>query len=447
MAFNGLGVFQTLAFPNYPAVSGNLITASMFNATITDLCNGLSNAVTRDGQSPASANLPMGGFRHTGVGAAVADTDYARFDQVKSGVLTFTNKTLNLADNTLTGTLAQFNAACSDADFLPVNNPTATGTATLNFLRVSNAGGPTSELYNTSGAAGQKYARWTYGGGTYKLEFVNDAYSAVTVTPIRIDPNGDIGFGCTVATPSGFARFLAIGDSDTGIGQITDGLLAFATNNVITARLGTNFTLNLNSGTGTHVFTYNENGGEIQLLDNAGAQYSLFDASVTGSTTRLLHMGTTGDLMLGMGSPGTGSTRFMKAGYAEAARVDASGNLLVTNVAGLGYGTGAGGTVTQATSKSTTVTLNKPTGQITMNNAALAAGASVNFAVNNSLVTTTDLVVVGGVNAGVDPINYRIEAARANGIGTFLIRVTNISAGSLSEALQIQFSIIKGATS
>lgn len=46
--------------------------------------------------------------------------------------------------------------------------------------------------------------------------------------------------------------------------------------------------------------------------------------------------------------------------------VDASG--------GIGYQAGSGGAVMQATSKGTSVTLNKPSGQITMNNAALAAG-------------------------------------------------------------------------
>jgi hypothetical protein len=46
---------------------------------------------------------------------------------------------------------------------------------------------------------------------------------------------------------------------------------------------------------------------------------------------------------------------------------------------GIGYATGAGGTVTQATSKSTAVTLNTVTGAITMNNAALAAATIVSF--------------------------------------------------------------------
>ena len=122
-----------------------------------------------------------------------------------------------------------------------------------------------------------------------------------------------------------------------------------------------------------------------------------------------------------------------------------TGAVLVTSPAGLGYGTGSGGTVTQATSKSTAVTLNKPTGQITMNAAALAAGASVVFAVGNTTVGSSDVVVVNGFSGGVDPVNYRVEAPSVVA-SNFYIRVTNISAGSLSQALVINFAIIKGAT-
>lgn len=132
-------------------------------------------------------------------------------------------------------------------------------------------------------------------------------------------------------------------------------------------------------------------------------------------------------------------------GGSERMRIDTSGNVLVTNAAGLGYGTGAGGTVTQATSKSTAVTLNKPTGQITMNNAALAAGATVNFDVTNSLFNTDgqskDVVIVNCYNNG----NYRVEVRTTFG-SAFRISVTNISGGSLSEALVLNFAIIKGAT-
>ena len=73
----------------------------------------------------------------------------------------------------------------------------------------------------------------------------------------------------------------------------------------------------------------------------------------------------------------------------------ADGALIENAPVGIGYGLGAGGTVTQATSKSTAVTLNKPCGQITMNAASLAPGAAVQFNVLNSLMSRYDNVGLG----------------------------------------------------
>src|SRR5262249_56575891 len=64
------------------------------------------------------------------------------------------------------------------------------------------------------------------------------------------------------------------------------------------------------------------------------------------------------------------------------------------STAAIGYGTGAGGTVTQLTDRSTGVIINKLCGQITMNAASLAAGAEATFTVTNSTVAATDTVVV-----------------------------------------------------
>lgn len=105
-------------------------------------------------------------------------------------------------------------------------------------------------------------------------------------------------------------------------------------------------------------------------------------------------------------------------------------------------------TVTQATSKTTGVTLNKVSGQITMSNAALASNASVVFVFTNSTIvenaSTTSVVAVNhcSTSGGTDGA-YAIQTlSTAN--GTCRIRVTNISAGSLSEALAINFVVLNG---
>ena len=116
-------------------------------------------------------------------------------------------------------------------------------------------------------------------------------------------------------------------------------------------------------------------------------------------------------------------------------------NIIQKTAVGLGYGTGSGGTVTQLTSKSTAVTLNKPSGRITTSNSALASGASIAFTVNNTLVSDKDILTVTGYSFAY---NYRIEV-NSIATGYFAIRITNISASSLSEAIDINFAIIKGA--
>jgi len=121
-------------------------------------------------------------------------------------------------------------------------------------------------------------------------------------------------------------------------------------------------------------------------------------------------------------------------------------NSLVNAVTGqFGYNTGSSTAVptavTQATSKSTGVTVNAPCGTITMNNAALAAGVEVAFVVTNSMVSAYDVPVVaiksGATTAGTYLLSIATVAA-----GSFTIAVSNASAGSLSEALVISFALV-----
>jgi hypothetical protein len=106
----------------------------------------------------------------------------------------------------------------------------------------------------------------------------------------------------------------------------------------------------------------------------------------------------------------------------------------------LGYTADAQGTVTQATSKSTAVTLNKSAGQITMNNAALASVTNVTFTLNNSLISVNDIVILN-VAAGATAGAYNCWVSGLS-TGSVSITLRNISGGSLSEAVVINYSLI-----
>jgi len=106
----------------------------------------------------------------------------------------------------------------------------------------------------------------------------------------------------------------------------------------------------------------------------------------------------------------------------------------------LGYTAAAQGTVTQATSKSTAVTLNKPAGQITTNNASLGATTTVTFTLNNSFISTNDTLIVtvsSGATAGA--YNAWVSGLAA---GSATIALRNITASPLSEAVVLNFALI-----
>ena len=107
----------------------------------------------------------------------------------------------------------------------------------------------------------------------------------------------------------------------------------------------------------------------------------------------------------------------------------------------LGYTTAAQGTVTQATDKSTAVTLNKSAGRITMNAAALATATNATFTLNNSLISANDTVILTISGGQATPGSYNVFA-NSLGTGTVSITLRNISGGSLSEAVVINFAII-----
>lgn len=108
---------------------------------------------------------------------------------------------------------------------------------------------------------------------------------------------------------------------------------------------------------------------------------------------------------------------------------------------GIGYATGAGGAVTQITSASTGVTLNKVSGQVTTVALTTAAAAEEVFTVTNSTVAVTDTVVVSTTYAGAGTPSVSVKGMAA---GSFVIVITNLHAtAALDAVLVINFTVIK----
>lgn len=180
-----------------------------------------------------------------------------------------------------------------------------------------------------------------------------------------------------------------------------------------------------------HTVTAGASNGEL-LLDNLK---SLRGVALSGLNSLSLIRLTTDDAI----ELSAGGQRILASGPLVGV-----GSITTTSATGgIGYATGAGGIVTQTTSKSTGVTLNKSTGEITMNAAALAADTTVSFTLTNSAIAASDYVMAQHVSAGTSGA-YNCTVLAADGAAT--INVRNITAGSLSEAIVLKFVVFKATT-
>jgi hypothetical protein len=131
MSYNGSGTFL-INSAGQPVVPGTTITTTAFNALTADLASGLTTAMTKDGQTVPTANIPMGGFKLTGLGAGTSATDAAQFGQLQNAPVA-TLITVAGAD-TITGTLVQtLTAYATGQQFSFVAAGTNTTAVTLNI--------------------------------------------------------------------------------------------------------------------------------------------------------------------------------------------------------------------------------------------------------------------------------------------------------------------------
>jgi hypothetical protein len=116
-----------------------------------------------------------------------------------------------------------------------------------------------------------------------------------------------------------------------------------------------------------------------------------------------------------------------------------TGGIFSNNSSGIGYTTGSGGTVTQLTSRTTGVTINKVSGSITLVSAAGVASYT-SFTVTNSTVAATDVIIINQ-KSGTD----KYEAWISNvATGSFQITFADTS-GTTTESPVFNFAVIKAA--
>ena len=124
-------------------------------------------------------------------------------------------------------------------------------------------------------------------------------------------------------------------------------------------------------------------------------------------------------------------------GAATGTSLAVAGAVTSSGTAGVGYATGAGGAVTQITSRTTGVTLDKISGAITMFSAA-GSITPASFTVTNTTVAATDVVILSQ-KSGTDLYALLVTAVSA---GSFKITFFT-TGGTTTETPVFNFAVIK----
>lgn len=138
MAFNGSGVFVRLYnWVNDKNASIN-ITASRMDAEFDGMATGLSNCITKDGQTTVTANLPMAGFRHTAVSDASATNQYLTYLQAQGSTATWLGTAGGTADAATVSPSIGVTSYVTGAEFAYI--PVGTNTITTPTINISGLG-------------------------------------------------------------------------------------------------------------------------------------------------------------------------------------------------------------------------------------------------------------------------------------------------------------------
>ena len=197
MSYNGTGTFN-INTAGQPVVPGTVISSTVFNALTADLAGGLTNAITKDGQTTPTNNIKMGGFKLTGLGAGVVSTDAAQIGQIQAGTTSYIAVS---GIDTITGNLIPtLTAYAAGNTFSFVASGTNTGSVTLNIdgLGAKAVTRDGSVALNANDITSGKVVTVVYDGTQFQL-INSNSYSIVRVTGTGYSPNINLTDAATIA--------------------------------------------------------------------------------------------------------------------------------------------------------------------------------------------------------------------------------------------------------
>jgi len=383
------------------------------NSAVFSQTDGSNNSGTMPSWSGSAAPSTLDDAGRAFQGAVTREWNWRNYTLTAGGTADAKTLTYSVAPAAYyNGQRFAFIANTVNATTTPTLNVNALGAVTIKKV----VNGALTALAAGDMIAGS-FVEVAYNSAGTCFVWVNQAPSGQTV---------DFGAGAA-ATPS----ITTVGDLNTGFWFPAADTIAASTGGSERIRIDSSGQFGI-GGTPT-----------VKLdVQNATGTISIYSRTGDGSVANMRVQNTSGSFGWYIPASTNAVALFDYNAGVERFRCDSAGNLLNVSTGGLGYGTGAGGTVTQITSKLTGVTLNTTCGQITMNSAALAANTTVSFVVTNSKVAATDTIITHPQGGAADTANYTVRV-RAFAAGSFTVSVRNESAGSLSEALVINFAVIK----
>jgi len=232
-------------------VSGTVISSTAVNSDFSDIAAALTQSLSKDGQTVPSANLPMGTYRHTGVGNAAARTDYAAAGQAQDGAFVWCGTAGGTADAlTLTPSPAITAYATGQKFRFKASAAANTGAATVAIsgltvraLQLNDAALAADDI------AANKLYEATYDGTAFQIQRVS-----VSVTPYTGGLN-------TIYVPAGamLARTTngaASGTVETATNRVMLRTLDFDPTTIEYAQFSVRMPKSWNEGTVTAAFTW-----------------------------------------------------------------------------------------------------------------------------------------------------------------------------------------------
>ena len=464
-----LGSINTLN-SEVSALQGNVSTLQTSVLTLnTNVTSSQANTITTQGVDATQNTIIQSAYNQANLANSIANTSV----QNTANIILPGNVTFNGANTNFNSNIVTYGTMTTTGNVITTGNLTATGPVIFNGLFTNNGNTINNGNMTTTGnviSVGYLTAngQTTFNGNTSLNGYVSVANNLTVNNVFTINVSSQL------LTMTGIVTIQSSIFPANSSGVRIDG----SNNGVAQATTSTGTMLQiigLDAGYATRVLLDNYSYGNTNA-------YPLFAARAARGNSSNPAPVQTNDLLFRIAGNGYGNTYTLLGGgafdvvalenYTDATKgsqinltttpigtntryttvavntsvVTVNTNLTVANT--IQYNASINnGTVTQLTSKSTAVTLNGRTGQITTNNAPLNKGVAVQFTVNNNFIVSAKDVVIVNIASGAS-VGYDISINSVTP-GSFIVNLHNSdstpSGSNASDTLVINFAIIRVA--